>query len=197
MSVDPIPEGAQIVVPYLLVPDADREMRFLAEAFGARETLRQMRPDGAVMHIELTIGDTDLMMGEPKDENPGPMPCTLYLRVEDCDEVYARALELGGESVMEPMDMIHAGERYGGVKDPAGNIWWIGTRLEDVFERWEISIADTDPLDRIPGTVSDVGIGPADDPLERRYADAERDAALRAELAVLVDDAPLGTGTRG
>ncbi len=131
MPTDPIPEGAQIVTPYLLVADADRVMTFLAAAFGARQTLRQMRPDGTVMHVELDIGGSQLMMGEPTDELPA-MPAGFFLRVEDCDAVYARALELGGASVMEPMDMKHAGERYGGVRDPGGNLWWIATHFEDV-----------------------------------------------------------------
>ena len=131
MPVDPIPEGAQIITPYLLVADAERQMEFLAGVFAAREKHRQIRPDGSVMHIELEIGGSQLMMGEPKDEL-GPMPAGFFVRVDDCDAVYARALAAGGEPVMEPMDMKHAGERYGGVRDPAGNPWSIATHIEDV-----------------------------------------------------------------
>ncbi len=61
-----------------------------------------------------------------------PMPASIYLYVEDCDAVYRRALEAGGTSVMEPMDMPHAGEPYGGVRDPSGNLWWIATQKKDV-----------------------------------------------------------------
>ena len=121
MTTQPIPDGAQIVTPYLLVTDADEEMRFLAAAFGAREKSRKMRPDGTVMHIELDIDGSELMMGEVKDDLE-PMAGSFYLRVEDCDAVYARALEHGGISVMEPMDMKHAGERYGGVQDIVGTL---------------------------------------------------------------------------
>lgn len=108
------------------------------------------------------------------------------------------ALETRLADIVRRRDALRSREslaRAGEVLDTLSNDGADG--LEDVFERWEISIADTDPLDRIPGTASDVGIGPADDPLERRFADAERDAALRAELAALVDEAPLATGTKG
>ena len=56
----------------------------------------------------------------------------FYLYVEDCDAVYQRAVGAGGASVMEPTDVPFAGERYGGVKDPSGNIWWVATHIEDV-----------------------------------------------------------------
>ncbi len=132
MTVDPIPKGAQIVTPYLLVEDADREMAFLAAAFGAVQRVRQTRPDGSVMHIELEIGGTQLMLGEPREGRERPTASGFFLRVEDCDAVYALALAEGAASEMEPMDMTHAGERYGGVRDPAGNTWWIATHIEDV-----------------------------------------------------------------
>lgn len=93
-------------------------------------TLRGMRrPDGTVMHAEVKIGDSFVMMGEPTGEF-GPMPSSIYLYVEDCDKVYERAVEAGAVSLMKPADML-TGERYGGVKDPAGNIWWVATHIED------------------------------------------------------------------
>ena len=68
----------------------------------------------------------------------------------------------------------------------------VSDSLADMLERWEIRIVDSDPLDRIPGTSSDVGIGPAANPLETRRADAERDAALRGELEALIGRSPTG-----
>jgi uncharacterized glyoxalase superfamily protein PhnB len=94
--------------------------------------MRLDRQDGSVMHIEVRIGDSVVMMGEPM-EAFGAMTASIYLYVEDCDAVYQRALEAGGTSIMEPMDMPHAGERYGGVRDPSGNLWWIATHKEDVL----------------------------------------------------------------
>jgi uncharacterized glyoxalase superfamily protein PhnB len=81
------------------------------------------------------------MMGEPTGKF-GPMPSSIYLYVEDCDTVYKRALKAGGISVMEPADM-GTGERYGGVKDPSGNIWWVATHIEDVSQEEAIRRSKT------------------------------------------------------
>lgn len=131
MSVKPIPDGYQNVIPYLLVEGAAELTAFLVEAFDASVRQRLERPDGSVMHVELQIGDSIVMIGEPMAEF-GPMPSSIYLYVEDCDAYYQRALQAGAVSVMPPTDMPHAGERYGGVKDPSGNLWWVATHIEDV-----------------------------------------------------------------
>ncbi len=84
------------------------------------------------MHAEVKIGDSFVLMGEPTGQY-GPMPSSIYLYVDDCDKVYKRAIEAGADSVMKPSDM-GTGERYGGVKDPAGNIWWVATHIENVSQ---------------------------------------------------------------
>jgi uncharacterized glyoxalase superfamily protein PhnB len=117
------------VTPYLIVPDVGRLIDFLTAAFGATERIRLPRADGSIMHAEVTIGDSIVMMGEP-NARFGPMPASIFLRVDDCDAAYHRALEAGATSVAQPTDQPHAGERYGGVKDPCGNIWWPATPLE-------------------------------------------------------------------
>src|SRR5947207_8981527 len=111
------------VTPYLIVADVPRLLEFLRDAFGARERIRLPRPDGSVMHAEVAIGDSIVMMGEPMGDF-APMPASIYLRVSDSDAAYAKALQAGGTSVVPPTDQPHAGERYGGVKDPCGNLWW-------------------------------------------------------------------------
>ena len=131
MTTRPVPRGYTAVTPYLLVDGAARLLDFLAEAFGARESYRLQRPDGSLMHAEIRIGDAAVMLGEPMGEF-GPMPGSIFLYVADCDAVYQRAVAAGGVSVMEVTHMEHAGERYGGVKDPSGNLWWIATHVEDV-----------------------------------------------------------------
>jgi uncharacterized glyoxalase superfamily protein PhnB len=131
MSVKPIPDGYQTVIPYLLVEGAAELTTFLTTAFGAKVRQRLDRPDGSIMHVELQIGDSVVMIGEPMVEF-GPMPSSIYLYVEDCDAFYQRALQAGATSVMPPTDMTHAGERYGGVKDSSGNLWWVATHIEDV-----------------------------------------------------------------
>ncbi len=131
MSVKPIPDGYGAVTPYLVVEGVDELLAFLGEAFGAEEKYRLERPDGSIMHAETRIRGAAVMMGEPMGEF-GPMPASIFLYVEDCDGVFANAIAAGGVSVMEPTTMKHAGERYGGVKDPSGNIWWVATHVEDV-----------------------------------------------------------------
>ena len=128
MSVPPKRAGFHTITPYLIVPGVARLIDFLTTTFAASEQLRKFRPDGSIMHAELQIGDSMLMMGEPM-ENYGPMPTSIFIYVEDCDATFAKAIEAGGVSVMKPTDMVEAGSRYGGVKDPSGNIWWVATHL--------------------------------------------------------------------
>lgn len=129
-TVKPIPDGYHTVTPYLLVDDASAILRFIEHAFRGTILSRHVSADGRVMHAEAQIGDSRLMLGEANDEWPG-MPTMLHLYVEDVDAVYRRALEAGAASVREPQDMFY-GDRTSGVRDAAGNQWWITTHIEDV-----------------------------------------------------------------
>lgn len=131
MSVKPIPDGYHTITPYLMVEDVGALLTFLTGVFEAEQTALVHRPDGSVMHAEVRMGDSRVMMGEPTQAF-GLAPGSIYYYVTDCDAVYQRAMDAGAVSVMEPATMAHAGERYGGIKDPAGNIWWIATHIEDV-----------------------------------------------------------------
>jgi PhnB protein len=130
MPVKPIPEGYHSVTPYLVVPGAGRLIEFLKEAFKAEEVERMSQPDGTVLHAEVRIGDSIIMMGEASDKFPA-MPAAIYLYVPDVDAVYKRALAAGAASTMEPANQFY-GDRNAGVKDPSGNLWWIATHVEDV-----------------------------------------------------------------
>jgi len=130
MTVKPIRDGFHTVTPYLFAAGADRLIRFIEEAFRAEVIARKDRPDGRIMHAEMRVGDSMLMLGEADGEY-GPMPTSIYLYVPDCDAVYQRALAAGGTSVFDIRNL-PSGERYGGVKDVCGNIWWIATHVEDV-----------------------------------------------------------------
>src|ERR1035437_3384908 len=123
-SVKPIPDGAHTVTPYLVVEGVPKLIDFLKQAFGAEELFRMARPDGGVMHAEVKIGDSMIMIGEAMGQWK-PKPCSLYLYVEDVDAVYQRAIQAGGTSVGEPKDQFY-GDRSGGVTDPCGNHWEIG-----------------------------------------------------------------------
>ena len=129
-SVQPIPDGAHTVTPYLVVEEAPRLIDFLKQAFGAQELARMAGPNGGVMHAEVKIGNTAIMLGEAMGDWKAK-PCSLYLYVEDVDAVYKRAIQAGGTSVAEPKDQFY-GDRSAGVIDPAGNHWGIATHIEDV-----------------------------------------------------------------
>src|SRR5438105_14639626 len=86
--------------------------------------------DSAVMKDTKLMRYSILLHADPTPDF-GPMPRSIYLYVTDCDRVYQRALDSGGTSVF-PIMTLPSGERYGGVKDPCGNIWWVATHVEDI-----------------------------------------------------------------
>jgi uncharacterized glyoxalase superfamily protein PhnB len=130
MAVKPIPDAYHSVTPYLVVPGVAKLIEFLKQAFGAQEVERMARPDGTIMHAEVRIGDSMVMMGEPMGDFQA-MPAAIYLYVDDVDAVFRRAVQTGAAPMMEPADQFY-GDRNGGVKDPSGNVWWIATHTEDV-----------------------------------------------------------------
>jgi uncharacterized glyoxalase superfamily protein PhnB len=131
MAAKPIPQGFHSVTPYLVVRGAGRLIEFLKQAFGAELAYQPIkRPDGALMHADVKIGDSHVMIAD-ESEYAHAMPSSLYLYVPDVDATYQKAVKAGGESVMEPADMFY-GDRGGCVKDPSGNQWNIATHKEDV-----------------------------------------------------------------
>ena len=130
MAVAPIPDGYHSITPYLVVPGVAKLLDFLKQAFAAQELHRMPRPDGTIMHAEVRIGDSLVMMGEPMGDAQ-PLLGSLYLYVNDVDAIYKRALQAGATSTSEPADQFY-GDRSAGIKDPVGNQWWIATRKEDV-----------------------------------------------------------------
>jgi uncharacterized glyoxalase superfamily protein PhnB len=130
MAVKPIPEGYHTVVPYLIVSDADRLLTFLKQAFAATEQDVSRDGSGAIMHADVLIGDSHVMLSQSNERFPA-MAAAIYLYVPDTDAVFRAALAAGAESAMEPADQFY-GDRNAGVKDAFGNMWWIGTHIEDV-----------------------------------------------------------------
>ncbi len=129
-AVRAIPEGYHAVTPYLVVPRVSQLIEFLKRAFGAEERGRFARPDGAIMHAEVLIGDSIVMMGEPPNDQEA-RPSTLHLHAQDVDAVYRQAIAAGATSLREPANQFY-GDRSAGVLDPAGNQWWISAHVEDV-----------------------------------------------------------------
>ena len=129
MPVKPIPEGHHTVTPLLSVKGAARLIEFFKKAFGATEIYSFPAPDGAVMHAELKIGDSLVMLGEAMKDPP--TSATYYVYVQDADATYRAALSAGGESLEGPTDQFW-GDRVATIKDFAGNKWMIATHVEDV-----------------------------------------------------------------
>ena len=129
MAVNPIPEGYHTITPFLVVKDARKLIEFMKQAFDA-EVKHISENDGVVMHGEVKIGNSMLMLAEENVNAPGS-PTGIYLYVTDTDAMYKKAVDAGATSIMEPADQFY-GDRNAGVKDFAGNSWWIGTHIEDV-----------------------------------------------------------------
>ena len=130
MVVKAIPDEYNRVQPYLVVNGAAGVVNFMKATFDAQERGRMPGPNGAIGHAEMLIGDSVVMLA---DARPGdaPMPATVVVYVEDCDATYKKALVAGGTSEQEPADQFY-GDRSAGVRDAAGNRWWIHTHIEDV-----------------------------------------------------------------
>ncbi|MGH7452061.1 MAG: VOC family protein [bacterium] len=130
MAVKPIPEGYHTITPCLTVQGADKLIDFLKQVFAATEIERMTNADGTIKHAEVRIGDSVVMISEPRGEWK-PMPGAFYLYVSDADAIYKRALQAGAVSLMEPVETFY-GNRESGVKDQFGNSWWIAAHIEDV-----------------------------------------------------------------
>jgi len=125
----PVPEGYTTVTPYLCVSDAAKLIDFLKQAFDAQLLFKMDGPGGRIMHAEMTIGDSRIMLGQPE---PGKEThAMIHLYMPDADASYKRALAAGATSVREPADQFY-GDRSGGVRDEFGNQWHIATHIEDV-----------------------------------------------------------------
>jgi PhnB protein len=134
MPFNSIPDGYHSITPYLIIDGVAKLLDFVKAAFNAKEEVCLHRDDGSIMHAVVRIGDSPVMMADPTGPAAefGSMPSSIYLYVNDCDTVYQQAIQAGGKSLMEVADIPFNGERYGGVKDPTGNIWWIATHVKDV-----------------------------------------------------------------
>lgn len=128
-KVKPIPEGYHSLTPFLSLKGADRAIDFYKRAFGAVEKFRMPGPDGKIMHAELTIGDSTIMLSEAMQEPPSVS--SMYVYVPDADQAFDRAVHAGAKVKM-PLANMFWGDRYGSLSDPFGNTWAIATHVEDV-----------------------------------------------------------------
>jgi uncharacterized glyoxalase superfamily protein PhnB len=136
-----IPEGYSTVTVYLILKGTDKALEFYAKAFGAKETVRLPSPDGkGVMHAEMKLGNSVIMLGEEMPEAGAVSPQSLggsgvgvHLYVEDVDAAFAKAVEAGCTAKMPPADMFW-GDRFAKLEDPFGHQWSLATHTEDLSE---------------------------------------------------------------
>jgi PhnB protein len=138
MSVKPIPEGYHTLTPFLTVRNAERAIEFYKQAFGAQARGVAKGPDGKVMHAELKIGDSVIMLsdeypefGSLSPQSVGGSPMGLHIYIENVDAAFDRAVKAGAQVEMPVMDQFW-GDRYGKLKDPFGHKWSIATHVKDV-----------------------------------------------------------------
>ena len=127
MSATHKPEGYNTVSPYLIVDGAGRTIEFLVRVFGAVEVRRFADDAGGIVHAEVRIDDTVLMIADGGEGWP-PVPSHVHVYVADVDATFRRALEAGATAVQEPVQKDDA-DRRGGVTDAGGTTWWIATMV--------------------------------------------------------------------
>lgn len=128
MSVKPIPDGYHTVTPFLNVKGTAKMLDFLKTALEAEEVMRMPGPGGVVVHAEVNIGNSRLMLSEVADRPSSSS--SFYLYVNDVDRSYKRAVGAGATSMTEPADQFW-GDRMATVSDPFGNTWSLATHKED------------------------------------------------------------------
>jgi uncharacterized glyoxalase superfamily protein PhnB len=121
------PEGYTSVSPYLIVAGAERTIQFLKDVFDAVELRRFPDAEGKLMHAEVRIDDSVVMLGDSAPSWPA-MTAHVHVYVKDVDATYRRALAAGATGVQEPVKKSDEDKR-GGVKDASGTTWWISTRM--------------------------------------------------------------------
>jgi histidinol-phosphate/aromatic aminotransferase/cobyric acid decarboxylase-like protein/uncharacterized glyoxalase superfamily protein PhnB len=138
MAVKPVPEGYHTATPYLIVQGGAKALDFYKKAFGAKELMRSPGPGDRIMHAEIQIGDSIIMLG---DENPqmglrgpksiGGSPVGIMLYVPDVDARFSQVVAAGAK-VKQPVKDQFYGDRSGTIEDPFGHVWTISTHKEDV-----------------------------------------------------------------
>jgi PhnB protein len=136
----PIPDGFHTVTPQIVFDNAAQAIDWYKQAFGAEEKSRAVGPDGKIMHAELQIGNSRIMlndaMGGGKSAKAfGGTPISLWVYVQDCDALFKRAVGAGAKVAPGPMGQLADqfwGDRAGTLTDPYGYQWTIATHKEDL-----------------------------------------------------------------
>jgi PhnB protein len=138
MAVRPVPEGYHSVTPYLIIKGAAEALEFYKRALGATEVMRMPSSDGKIMHAEIKIGDSFIMLADeyPEKGYRGPASLggttvSLMVYVERVDEIFKQAIAAGAKELQPVKDQFY-GDRTGTLQDPFGHVWSIATHVEDV-----------------------------------------------------------------
>ena len=138
MTVSSIPGGFHSITPYLIVDDAAAAIDFYKTALDAIETMRLPGPDNSVMHAEIKIGDSIVMLADEclernirSPKSIGDSPVGLMVYVDDVDAKFQQALSAGGKET-KPLEDQFYGDQSGTFKDPFGHQWTMATHIEDV-----------------------------------------------------------------
>lgn len=133
-----IPKGYNSVTPYLIIDNAKSAIDFYIKAFGAKETIRLNAPNGKVVHAELKIGDSKIMLADECHEMNALSPkaykgcaVSIHLYVKDVDSVAKKASQAGAKLIRSPENMFY-GDRSATLEDPFGHKWTVSTHVEDV-----------------------------------------------------------------
>lgn len=135
-----VPEGHHTITPQLNLDNAAESIDWYKKALGAEEMGRALGPDGKIMHAELRIGDSLIMVNDVMGGGKGPKamggsPMALFLYVDDCDALFNRAVAAGAKVPDGPMGQMADqfwGDRCGTLVDPDGYMWTIATHKEDL-----------------------------------------------------------------
>lgn len=138
MATKSVPHGYHSVTPYLIIDGAARAIEFYKSCFGAAEIMRMPTQDGKIVHAEIRIGDSHVMLA---DEQPdmgyrGPLsiggaPVSLMVYVDDVDKTFRQALAAGAKEIRAVANQFY-GDRTGIFQDPFGHVWSVATHIEDV-----------------------------------------------------------------
>lgn len=127
MTQDFKPAGYNSVSPYFIVNGAQKFIDLLTEIFDAKELRRYDMPDGTIMHAEVQIDDSVLMIGDSSDQYP-PITLVMHVYVPNVDKTFEKAINAGCEIVERPKERDGDPDRRATFKDFAGNRWSVGTQ---------------------------------------------------------------------
>ena len=133
-----VPRGYHTVTPSIMVAGAAKAIEFYKKAFGAEEVMRFPGPGGKLMHAEIKVGDSVIMLGDEMPEHGargpkliGGTPVSFFVYGDNVDAAWKRARDAGAKEIMPLQDQFW-GDRAGCLEDPFGHHWWLAQHVQDL-----------------------------------------------------------------